>query len=97
MIKDTKLPSKKEEDASYHSTIPLNFDDLLFELLKNPNDFLDLLKLSLLIQDKTKAIKKFNLSKQFIEELEEYLSNLQVNKDKLKFLNEKLLLFLTSM
>lgn len=77
--------------------MPFNCDDLLLYLTRRQQEFVDLLKISLLIYDETKAIKKFSLSKAFLEEFEGFIRSLHIEKEKLAYINEKLLLFLTSL
>ncbi|EAR84367.2 hypothetical protein TTHERM_00703590 (macronuclear) [Tetrahymena thermophila SB210] len=81
---------------SVFAMMPFNWDDILFYIMKNQNEFVDILKISLYIYDQQKGIKKLQQDPQ-LEKLEQFLKNINISSEKLSFINEKLLLFLTSM
>ncbi|KAL4487587.1 hypothetical protein ABPG72_017376 [Tetrahymena utriculariae] len=89
---------KNEQDnkSSVFAMIPFNWDDILFYIMRNQNEFVDILKISLYIYDQQKGIKKLQQDPQ-LEKFELFLKNTKISAEKLSFINEKLLLFLTSM
>ncbi|KAL4437623.1 hypothetical protein ABPG74_017861 [Tetrahymena malaccensis] len=89
---------KNEQDNknSVFALMPFNWDDILFYIMRNQNEFVDILKISLYIYDQQKGIKKLQQDPQ-LEKFEQFLKNINISAEKLSFINEKLLLFLTSM
>lgn len=87
--------SESEGQNSLFTMMPFNWDDVLFYILRNQNEFVDILKISLFIYDQQKG-KKLQQDPQ-LEKFDAFLKNLNIPVDKLVFINEKLLLFLTTM